>query len=893
MVSCIIRRLAAFLILSTLLVAGLPSAQPLAAANSRIAVPAASLTSTTVIQVSAGLTDTCAVTSAHALRCWGGLYYTDRKIVPSDIGPVSQVNADYDYTCAITSANALRCWGDINYPHQPVPSDLGAVSQVSAVGNHTCAITSAHALRCWGENGYGQSTVPSDLGAVSQVSAGYSYTCAVTSGGGLRCWGENSSGQSTVPSGLGTVSQVSAGGNHTCAVTSGGGLRCWGENGYGQATVPSDLGTVSQVSAGGNHTCAITSASTLRCWGHDRFSQATVPDDLLGAPAYSITGRITDSSNLPLAGIDVSDGTHSTTTTSTGDYSLNNVSAGSHTLIPTKSNYRFTPATLSVTVSSGDLSGQDFVGTTAEHGLVDVSISLYSNPTDAQRIAYEEIVRYFADGVFEESNGAHKLRTVTIYPNQGLSGRANIQWIANCWPNARISGYGTPGLRVEMCDSFSGVDFLTDYEAGGYVLAHEWGHYYYSLYDEYGNGQAACQSGRPNMPCINDSPVPNSIMDDQWQARGGNYTWLNFSTPINNTRNTAQQRVYRASGWETLTRTPALDPRDGVLTNNPTRLYYPELASVAPAAGQAPRIDLGVNNTARSALQIVWGSSTAALAASQPEVTASISALDGGAISYPNPIRVLAVLQRTQPIAGALAQGEIVAPDGSSQAITLRDDGVAPDTRANDGLYSALLAYQQDGLHTIRVRFTNSDGTAREVADSGALAPPLPGTTPQLPTPPSITDPFDVLTELTVDVTGFQVDDHGDTWATATTLALTNTDSAGQIDRAGDHDFFRITTTSGGALVVRITSLAFGMQPQVRLLASDGSTELARSDLSTSASADYLLLRYTVAAGETLYIDVAHHDPTAVQGFYHISAGTLLSNEVAGGGTVYLPLIVR
>ncbi|NNJ11527.1 hypothetical protein EKD04_014415 [Chloroflexales bacterium ZM16-3] len=606
---------------------------------------------------------------------------------------------------------------------------------------------------------------------------------------------------------------------------------------------------------------------------------------------YTVSGRVTNGSGVGIAGVIISAGSKAVTTERNGSYTISDLAAGSYTLTPSKSGYTFSPASRSVTVSR-NLSGQDFVGASAEQGLVDVSISLYSNPNSTQRLDYEEIVRYFADGVFEESNGAHKLHTVTIYPNQGLTGRANIQWIASCWPNAHISGYGVTGLRVEMCDSFSNVNFLSDHEAGGYVLAHEWGHYYYSLYDEY-RSSSACSADRPSMPCVSDTPVLNSIMNSQWNARGGNYSWLNFSTPLNNTRNTAEYRVYRASGWETLVRQPALDPRDGVLRNYPTRIYYPELAAAAPLAGQAPRIDLVANNTARSALQIVWANNSAPLAASQDAIIANVSALNGGQINYPEPIRVLAVLQRDHPIAGAVAQGEIIAPDGSSQTMTLRDDGVAPDTRANDGLYAALLTYSQDGTHTIRVSFTNNAGAAYEVADSGELAPPPPGTTPQLPVSQPITDVFDVFTELTVQVTGAQADDHGDTSATADVLATNGTNVAGQIDRAGDRDLFRITATSNGKLAVRVTDLALGMQPQMRVLAADGTTELARVDLSTSESTDYLLLTYTMQAGERVYIEVTHSDPAATQGFYRISAGVALANEVSESSSVYLPIIAR
>ena len=125
-----------------------------------------------------------------------------------------------------------------------------------------------------------------------------------------------------------------------------------------------------------------------------------------------------------------------------------------------------------------------------------VSITLYNNPTtDQAKALYENIIRYFADGVYESSNGAHQVATVTFHTSNANSDQADIIWVEKCHPNANVSGYGVSGLHVNMCDIFTdgygqGKDynFLSDdsrQKGGGYTLAHEWGHYYYSLYDEY------------------------------------------------------------------------------------------------------------------------------------------------------------------------------------------------------------------------------------------------------------------------------------------------------------------------------------------------------------------------------------------------------------------------
>ena len=94
-------------------------------------------------------------------------------------------------------------------------------------------------------------------------------------------------------------------------------------------------------------------------------------------------------------------------------------------------------------------------------------------------------------------------------------------------------------------------------------------------------------------------------MNRQWNATGGNFEWLNYSTPLTDTEETAQSRVYGASGWETLARPLADDPRDGKRRGQAIRIFYPELGAVAPAAEEPPAIDLP-DAAARASLNIIW-----------------------------------------------------------------------------------------------------------------------------------------------------------------------------------------------------------------------------------------------------------------------------------------------
>ena len=521
---------------------------------------------------------------------------------------------------------------------------------------------------------------------------------------------------------------------------------------------------------------------------------------------------------------------------------------------------------------------------------VDLTIGLYRNPNSQERAVYEEMIRYLADALFEMSNGAHKLRTVRIYPNS--QSQKDVIWRERCWPNAHISGYGRSqdGWRIQMCDIFGSYNYLQHrgaWEHAGYTIAHEMGHYFYSLYDEYPTDEP-CDPTRPSRPCRDDIPVSPSVMHSQWNATGGQYNWLNFSSAASYSTRTAQYRMYRASGWETLIRRPELDPRDGVLAHYPLRLYHPELRNVAPAFGQLPRNDLITGHQARSMLQIIWEPPAGALLASA-DVTAGLFTLEGNNVVYPQPVRLIAALQRALPIAGATVQGEVTLPNGQTQPLTFRDDGVAPDALADDGQYSALFIPTQDGAYQYRVTFTNPTQAAVEVYNGLELAPPPPGYQPDdsLLSPVPVVENFTVSAQATVAVSGVRSDDHGNDPGTASLLNTDNLDQWGHIEQPGDRDLFRIAVPQDMTIVVRVTDLGAGMQARLRLLAGDGTTPLATLPLAEN----YPALVYMARAGSVIYAEVSHVDPAASGGVYRISAGSVIASD--GLNQVHLPLVQR
>ncbi|ABI57734.1 vWA domain-containing protein [Alkalilimnicola ehrlichii MLHE-1] len=258
------------------------------------------------------------------------------------------------------------------------------------------------------------------------------------------------------------------------------------------------------------------------------------------------------------------------------------------------------------------------VGASTDAGttVFDITISLHNNPeTENERDPYEAVIEHFADSVCEQSNGASQLGTVRVFTNGGHGSRADIIWNEEEWPRASIAGFGSAGRHIWMGDIFpdgcgNGCDYdmLADAEGAGYTLGHEWGHYVLALYDEYEGRDPA--ENRDTFPQVGDVPTSPAIMNSQWQARGGNYEWLNHSTSdnIGDPEDTAQGRVYGKSGWEVLVQPTTDDPQEGNETVQPDRTRYTALEAVAPTAAdnwvvtQLDQMDHGC----RDELEIVW-----------------------------------------------------------------------------------------------------------------------------------------------------------------------------------------------------------------------------------------------------------------------------------------------
>ena len=338
-----------------------------------------------IIQVSTGGSHTCALTSSGEVKCWGwggfgqlGVGFSASKNAPINVvksssetdtlSDIVQISAGFTHTCAVTTLGRVKCWGDgafgqlgdgnNNYNSHVVDvleeadsTDLlGDIVEVSSGTFHTCGLTTLGRVKCWGSGDNGElgnnreettntpvfvsdsSGSNTPIEGIIQISVGGSHSCALTLGGQVRCWGLGAYGRlgngnaanknypvtvlaenGTAP--LQNIVRISSGFEHTCALTSSAQVLCWGLSANGQSedsyrpvkvmdsTGNTPLGNIAEIAAGGDHTCAKNFNGIVFCWGGGDNGQLgnDSSTDSYSTPVTVIDGE--DSSNVLRLGV--------------------------------------------------------------------------------------------------------------------------------------------------------------------------------------------------------------------------------------------------------------------------------------------------------------------------------------------------------------------------------------------------------------------------------------------------------------------------------------------------------------------------------------------------------------------------------------------------------------
>lgn len=226
-------------------------------------VPTPLLAGTTFASVDAGRTQSCAITTAGALSCWGKGYGAPGDAKNALPGSFKEVSSSQDLVAALDTAGSIHCYG----ANSGACSGLsGSYTHVTAEWQMACGLTSAGQALCTGNSGQtcylGHGAANPPIGTkvavslpagvkLADVQAGCFASCGLATNGDVYCWGRNltgilgdgtTSGVALAPvkvPGLPPAVKLAVGrGTEAACILSASGERwCWGSNYDGGAGI--------------------------------------------------------------------------------------------------------------------------------------------------------------------------------------------------------------------------------------------------------------------------------------------------------------------------------------------------------------------------------------------------------------------------------------------------------------------------------------------------------------------------------------------------------------------------------------------------------------------------------------------------------------------------------
>lgn len=288
------------------------SATPLA-----VAFPAATAA---VVDVCAGNSHTCAVTSDKKMWCWGDDSRGRLGVDTADSTKPAALAADdwwvtacgSNFSCGLSDEGKLYCWGAADggrlglgeeAEDQFEPARIGEAYWIGidAGGAGACGVRSDGTLWCWGDGstlGRPSVSTPRQIGTAkdwSEVRVGDGAMCATKQDGEVHCWNATAQEVFLTVRPDARSPRLDLGGNHGCGIANGGAnskqLSCWGRNGLGQLGTDTNVDAVeptpsvqeggapvvaTDVAAGFEHTCVFDSGNQqapVQCAGSNSSQQ--------------------------------------------------------------------------------------------------------------------------------------------------------------------------------------------------------------------------------------------------------------------------------------------------------------------------------------------------------------------------------------------------------------------------------------------------------------------------------------------------------------------------------------------------------------------------------------------------------------------------------------------